>query len=114
MDKPVKHFQKYSHTERSDRSASHRLGYRQKLAVGEVFWSHPAVPGIAFHTRKAAAEAAEKATAPNSCVRCKFENTCGYSFFAGFNERDELSYKPCVLGNRSYGAGPFFELKVAA
>ena len=62
MDKPIRHFQKYSHTERADRASSHRLGYRQKHAIGEVFWSHPAVPGIAFPTRKAAIRAAEAAT----------------------------------------------------
>jgi hypothetical protein len=51
---PVKHFQPYTSEQRADRAASHRLHYRQKQSAGEVFWTHPAVPGIAFPTRIAA------------------------------------------------------------
>jgi hypothetical protein len=40
--------------------ASHRLGFRQKQSIGESFWTHPAVPGIAFRTRKAALQAAAR------------------------------------------------------
>lgn len=60
MDKPVKHFQKYSSEDRANRAASHRMHFRQKQAVGEFFWTHPFVPGIAFPTRKAALKAAEQ------------------------------------------------------
>jgi hypothetical protein len=47
--------------------------------------------------------------APNSCVNCKFELTCAYSSLATSGERDEFSFGPCILGEKSYGNGPFFE-----
>ena len=47
--------------------------------------------------------------APNSCIRCRFELTCGYSPLAMLNTRTEQSFEPCCLGERSFGAGPFFE-----
>ena len=60
-EQAVKNFQPYSSAERADLAASHRLGYRQRASVGEVFWTHPAVPGIAFQTKKAANLAAARA-----------------------------------------------------
>jgi hypothetical protein len=56
-------FQRYSHLERADRMASHRLWHRQREAVGEYFYTHPMVPGLAFPTKKRAEQAAfEKAS----------------------------------------------------
>lgn len=57
----VRVFQRYSPTTRADRAASHRLGPRQRQAVGEFFYTHPDVPGRAFSTRTAAAKAAVSA-----------------------------------------------------
>lgn len=54
----TRHFQRYSSDHRADRVASRRLGHRQRDAVGEYFYTHPAFPGIAFPTRKAAQDAA--------------------------------------------------------
>ncbi len=58
----VRHFQHFTSEQRADRAASHRLGHRQRQAVGETFFSHPAVPGRAFTTRRQAAQAAVRAT----------------------------------------------------
>jgi hypothetical protein len=50
--------------------------------------------------------------APNSCVNCRFELTCGYSGLAMSGRRTEpFSYGPCVLGEKSFGAGPFFQAR---
>jgi hypothetical protein len=54
----VRHLGRYSSEERASRAASHRLGHRQRGAVGEYFYTHPDVPGLAFSTRGAAARAA--------------------------------------------------------
>ena len=51
-------FQRYTHTMRADMRASHRLGFRQRERVGEAFWTHPLVPGLAFPTRIRALRAA--------------------------------------------------------
>lgn len=51
----VRHFQRYTSDERADLAASHRTGHLQRHAVGEYFYTHPNVPGIAFGTRQAAA-----------------------------------------------------------
>ena len=64
MTKPIKHFQKYTPEQRASLAASFRMGHRQKESVGEVFWTHPDVPGIAFPTRKRALLAAEALQAP--------------------------------------------------
>jgi len=45
-------------------AASHRLGYRQRQAVGFYFYTHPAVPGTTFETRKAALMAAYRILHP--------------------------------------------------
>ncbi|MEU3452246.1 hypothetical protein ABZ671_01185 [Micromonospora sp. NPDC006766] len=58
MRRTVRHFQRYTDEQRANRAASHRLGHRQRQAVGEVFFTHPAMPGRAFGSRRAAAEAA--------------------------------------------------------
>lgn len=54
----VRHFQRYTPEQRADRAASHRLGHTQRHAVGEYFYTHPDVPGLAYPTRTAAAHAA--------------------------------------------------------
>lgn len=50
-------FQRYTHDQRANHAASHRLGHRQRKAVGEYFYVHPDVPGLAFPTRDRAARA---------------------------------------------------------
>jgi hypothetical protein len=57
----VRNFQGYTSNQRADHAASSRLGYQQRKAVGEFFYTHPAVPGVAFATRKQAALAALRA-----------------------------------------------------
>lgn len=57
--RPVRCFQPYDSYTRANRLASHRLGHAAKKRVGEFFWTHPAVPGRAFPTRKAALAAAK-------------------------------------------------------
>ena len=52
--KVVRGLHKYSHHERADRAASHRLYHRQKAAVGEFFYFHPENPDVCFPTRTAA------------------------------------------------------------
>lgn len=56
----VRNFQGYDSETRAMHAASHRLGHRQREAVGEFFYTHPDVPGCAFPTRKAAAQAGLK------------------------------------------------------
>lgn len=58
-----RHFQRYTSTQRANRAASHRLGPRQRQAVGEHFYTHPAVPGRGYSSRRAAALAAVAALA---------------------------------------------------
>lgn len=55
MKKVTRHFQPYTHDQRADRAASHRLKYLQRQAIGEFFYVHPALPNIAHTTRKRAA-----------------------------------------------------------
>jgi hypothetical protein len=54
----TRNFQQYTHTQRADMQSSHRLGFRQRESVGEAFWTHPMVPGIAFSTRSRALDRA--------------------------------------------------------
>jgi hypothetical protein len=56
-------FQRFTHHERADMAASHRLGHRQREAIGEFFFIHPLAPGLAFPTRKRAEEAAFRCAA---------------------------------------------------
>lgn len=51
-------FQRFTPEVRSNMQASHRLGWKQKQAIGEVFWTHPWCSGVAFPTRRRALEAA--------------------------------------------------------
>lgn len=51
----TRHFQHYTNDQRATRAASHRLGHRQRGAVGEFFYTHPDAPGLAFDTRTRAA-----------------------------------------------------------
>jgi hypothetical protein len=44
----VRHWQRYTPEERANRAASHRLGHRQRTALGEFFYTHPDLPGVAF------------------------------------------------------------------
>jgi hypothetical protein len=57
MRRVVRHFQRYTSAQRADLAASHRVGYRQRRAVGEYFYTHPEVPGVGFPTRSGAARA---------------------------------------------------------
>jgi hypothetical protein len=54
----TKNFQAYTSEQRANHAASHRLGYQQRRATGEVFWTHPDFPSTAFPSRIAAARAA--------------------------------------------------------
>lgn len=47
-------FQGYTSETRAMHAASHRLGHRQRGAVGEYFYVHPERPDVCFPTRKAA------------------------------------------------------------
>jgi len=62
-DGVVRGFQRYSPEQRAARAASHRLGHRQRQAVGEFYYTHPARPGVAFSSRQAAARAGLEAAA---------------------------------------------------
>lgn len=55
---PVRHLQRYTSDQRAGMAASHRLGHRQRSSMGEFFWTHEFVPGVAFTTRKQALQAA--------------------------------------------------------
>lgn len=54
----VRGFQRYSSETRSNMTASHRLGFRQREQIGEAFWTHPYCPDVCFPTRIAALRAA--------------------------------------------------------
>ncbi len=54
----IRHLQKFTPEQRADRASSHRLGHRQRGAVGSYFYTHPDLPGRSFDTRGAAARAA--------------------------------------------------------
>lgn len=56
--KVVRIFQSFTSEQRANHASSHRLGHRQRQAVGEFFYVHPAIPDRAFPTRSAAARAA--------------------------------------------------------
>lgn len=56
--KVVRGFQRYDSAARAECAASFRLGHRQRQSTGEFFYTHPAVPGVCFPTRAAAARAA--------------------------------------------------------
>lgn len=58
-------FQRYDSYQRADMMSSHRLGHRQKERMGEAFWTHLAVPGLCFPTRKRALDAAARALGLN-------------------------------------------------
>lgn len=49
-----RNFHQYDSETRSMHAASHRLGHRQRNAVGETWYSHPMCGNIAFPTAKAA------------------------------------------------------------
>lgn len=57
----VKGFHKYTSEQRATHAASNRLGYQKRVSVGEVFWTHPDLPGVCYPTRKEAATAAVSA-----------------------------------------------------
>lgn len=54
----TRNLQRYSSETRADRAASHRLGHRQRQAVGEYFYTHTLCPDIAFDTAKRATQEA--------------------------------------------------------
>lgn len=49
-----RNFYQYDSETRANHAASHRLGHRQRNAVGETWYSHPMCGNIAFPTAKAA------------------------------------------------------------
>lgn len=51
----IRCFQAYTSDQRANHASSHRLGYRQREAVGHFYYVHPDVPGLAFDTRGQAA-----------------------------------------------------------
>lgn len=53
--KVVRCFQRYTGQQQSDRRASFRLGYKQRVSTGEYYYVHPDAPGKAFPTRGDAA-----------------------------------------------------------
>lgn len=55
MKRVTRCFQAYTHEQRSNHADSRKLGIRQRHAVGEFYYVHPDVPGIAFPKRKLAA-----------------------------------------------------------
>lgn len=58
MRKVVRSLQRYDSETRATHAASHRLGHRKRESIGEYFYTHPAIPEIAFTSRKRAAETA--------------------------------------------------------
>lgn len=58
----VRCFQRFAAEQRANQAASHRLGHRQREAIGDYFYIHPKVPGRAFTTRRGAACAAVEAS----------------------------------------------------
>lgn len=54
MTGPVRHVQHYTPEQRATMAASHR----QRRQIAETFWTHPALPGVAFTTRREALRAA--------------------------------------------------------
>lgn len=51
-------FHQFDSETRANHAASFRLGYQQRSAVGQYYYTHPARPNIAFKTRSEAARAA--------------------------------------------------------
>ena len=61
MRRVVRHLHRYSVDERTTlATAAQSVGYRRRQAMGEYFYSHPDVPGIAYRRRSDAAIAAIK------------------------------------------------------
>jgi hypothetical protein len=56
--KIVRCFHRFSSCDRADMASSHRLGPRQRHAIGQFFWVTELRPGVAFETRGAAVDAA--------------------------------------------------------
>lgn len=57
----VRNFQRYDSTTRAMHAASHRLGYRQRAAVGQFFYTHPLCGDSCFDTAKMATTLAYEA-----------------------------------------------------
>lgn len=53
-------FERYSSEERANHAASHRLGRRQREAVGEFYYVHEMIPDRGFETAKIATTQAYK------------------------------------------------------
>lgn len=56
-------FHAFDSETRANHAASFRLGYRQRQATGQFYYTHPACPNIAFKTRTQAAMAALRVAA---------------------------------------------------
>jgi 3'-phosphoadenosine 5'-phosphosulfate sulfotransferase (PAPS reductase)/FAD synthetase len=54
----VRQMQRFTAEQRADRAASHRMGHQQRRAVGDMFYTHPDVSGLAFDSPARAARAA--------------------------------------------------------
>lgn len=63
MRRVARVFQRYTPEQRASRAASRRLGHQQRQSVGEVYFTHPDLPGRTFDRRRGAAEAAVRKSA---------------------------------------------------
>lgn len=63
----VRCFQHYTSNQRADMASSHRLTPKRRQAIGEYFYTHPMLPGVAYPTAKAATKAAFAAWTANAC-----------------------------------------------
>lgn len=54
----VRSFQHYTPDQRADVASSHRLTSKRRQSIGEYFYTHPMMPGVAYPTAKAATTAA--------------------------------------------------------
>lgn len=69
IHKPVRCFFKYTSECRTDRVASHRLGHRQRAAIGEFYYTTPFIVDRAFSTAKSAKIAAHRVIVKNALLR---------------------------------------------
>ena len=52
--KAARNFQAYDHNDRARHASSHRLGFRQREALGEFYYTHDLCPDRAFDTAQGA------------------------------------------------------------
>lgn len=63
--KVIRNFQPYTSEQRANHAANFRMTQGQRQSIGEFFYTHADIPGIAFPTRKRA-EAAGKRIHPTA------------------------------------------------